>query len=230
MANTTNYNWETPDDTDLVKDGAAAIRTLGSSIDTTTKALNPETTLGDIAYRSATANVKTRLALGSAGQVLRVNSGATAPEWAAPAGGSTFAGCSLTKSGTQSIANATSVAVTFDVEEFDTDSFHSNATNTSRITIPSGKDGKYLFTVAGNFDANATGQRLFILYKNGAAHKYLERAGASASFVYQATSAVIAEAVATDYFEFYVFQNSTASLNLNGGTTDTTFATSYLGA
>jgi hypothetical protein len=34
MANTTNFNWETPDDTDLVKDGAAAIRTLGSSIDT----------------------------------------------------------------------------------------------------------------------------------------------------------------------------------------------------
>ena len=35
MATTTNYAWETPDDTDLVKDGAAAIRTLGSEIDTT---------------------------------------------------------------------------------------------------------------------------------------------------------------------------------------------------
>jgi hypothetical protein len=34
MANTTNFNWETPDDTDLVKDGAAAMRTLGNSIDT----------------------------------------------------------------------------------------------------------------------------------------------------------------------------------------------------
>ena len=33
MANTTNFNWETPDDTDLVKDGAAAMRTLGNSID-----------------------------------------------------------------------------------------------------------------------------------------------------------------------------------------------------
>jgi hypothetical protein len=51
MATTTNYNWTTPDDTDLVKDGASAIRTLGSSIDTTTKALNPSTTLGDIEYR-----------------------------------------------------------------------------------------------------------------------------------------------------------------------------------
>jgi hypothetical protein len=90
MATTTNYGWTTPDDTDLVKDGAAAIRTLGSSVDTTTKALNPETTEGDIAYRSATANTNTRLALGTAGQVLTVNSGEDAPEWATPAGGSDF--------------------------------------------------------------------------------------------------------------------------------------------
>jgi hypothetical protein len=83
MATTTNYSWVTPDDTALVKDGAAAIRTLGSSIDTTTKALNPSTTLGDIEYRSATANTNTRLGLGTAGQVLKVNSGATAPEWGA---------------------------------------------------------------------------------------------------------------------------------------------------
>jgi hypothetical protein len=85
MPNTTNYNWVTPADTDLVKDGAAAIRTLGSSIDTTTKNLNPSTTLGDIEYRSSTANVNTRLPLGTANQQLRVNSGATAPEWFSPA-------------------------------------------------------------------------------------------------------------------------------------------------
>ena len=86
MANTTNYNWETPDDTDLVKDGAAAIRTLGSSVDTTTKALNPSTTLGDIEYRSATANTNTRLGIGSTGQVLTVAGGV--PSWATPSGGS----------------------------------------------------------------------------------------------------------------------------------------------
>ena len=35
MATTTNYGWTTPDNTDLVKDGALAIRTLGSAIDST---------------------------------------------------------------------------------------------------------------------------------------------------------------------------------------------------
>jgi hypothetical protein len=68
-----------------VKDGAAAIRTLGSSIDTTTKALNPSTTLGDIEYRSATANTNTRLGIGTAGQVLTVASGV--PSWATSSSG-----------------------------------------------------------------------------------------------------------------------------------------------
>jgi phage-related tail fiber protein len=88
MATTTNYSWTTPDDTDLVKDGAAAIRTLGSSIDTSVKALSPGTTAGDVDYYT-TSTAKARLGIGTAGQVLTVNSGATAPEWAtlpAPAG------------------------------------------------------------------------------------------------------------------------------------------------
>ena len=85
MATTTNYGWTTPNDTDLVKDGAAAIRTLGSSVDTTTKALNPSTTLGDIEYRSATANTNTRLGIGTTGQVLTVAGGV--PTWAAAGGG-----------------------------------------------------------------------------------------------------------------------------------------------
>jgi hypothetical protein len=80
MATTTNYSWSTPDDTALVKDGASAIRTLGSSADTTVKALNPGTTAGDIDYYT-TSTTKARVGIGTAGQVLAVNSGATAPEW-----------------------------------------------------------------------------------------------------------------------------------------------------
>ena len=98
MATTTNYGWTTPDDTALVKDGAAAIRTLGSSVDTTTKNLNPETTLGDIAYRSSTANVKTRLGIGTTGQVLTVAGGV--PSWATSASGGMTLLSTTTLSGT----------------------------------------------------------------------------------------------------------------------------------
>lgn len=111
MANTTNFNWETPDDTDLVKDGAAAIRTLGNSIDTSfvdfkggttgqvlAKASNtdldftwtadatgiPATIFdakGDLIAASA-ADTAARLAVGTNGQVLAANSStATGLEW-----------------------------------------------------------------------------------------------------------------------------------------------------
>jgi hypothetical protein len=44
------------------------------------KALQPGTTLGDIAYSSATANTNTRLAIGTSGQVLAVSGGGV-PAW-----------------------------------------------------------------------------------------------------------------------------------------------------
>jgi hypothetical protein len=86
MATTTpNYGWTVPTSTDLVKDGATAIETLGDSVDATVKALNPETTLGDISYRSSTANTNTRLGIGSTGQVLTVSGGV--PAWATASSG-----------------------------------------------------------------------------------------------------------------------------------------------
>jgi hypothetical protein len=107
MATTTNYSWSTPDDTALVKDGAAAIRTLGSSADTTVKALNPGTTAGDVDYYT-TSTAKARLAIGTAGQVLTVNSGATAPEWKDAAGGANF---TLLNAGGTTLSGSSTVTV-----------------------------------------------------------------------------------------------------------------------
>lgn len=52
----------------------------------TTGMTNPMTTTGDVIY-SSSGSTPARLGLGTAGQVLQVNSGATAPEWATPAAG-----------------------------------------------------------------------------------------------------------------------------------------------
>ena len=107
MATTTNYGWTTPDDTALVKDGASAIRSLGTSVDTTTKNLNPSTTLGDIEYRSSTANTNTRLGIGSTGQVLTVAGGV--PSWATAAGGG--ANWSLLNAGGTALTGAQTITV-----------------------------------------------------------------------------------------------------------------------
>jgi len=80
MANpTSNYGWVLPTSTDLVTDLPADFDVALQGVDNTTKALNPETTLGDIAYRSATANTNTRLGIGTNGQVLGVSGGV--PAW-----------------------------------------------------------------------------------------------------------------------------------------------------
>jgi len=86
MANpTTNYGWPMPTSTDLVTDLPADFAAFGQPVDTSLKALNPETTLGDIAYRSSTSNTNTRLGIGSTGQVLTVAAGV--PSWASASTG-----------------------------------------------------------------------------------------------------------------------------------------------
>ncbi len=63
------------------------------------------TTAGDLIYGTA-ADTVARLGIGTAGQVLKVNSGATAPEWGAAAGSG-----ALTKIAAGSFATESSVAV-----------------------------------------------------------------------------------------------------------------------
>jgi hypothetical protein len=109
MATTTNYGWTTPDDTALVKDGASAIRSLGTSVDTTTKNLNPSTTLGDIEYRSSTANTNTRLGIGTTGQILTVAGGV--PSWATAAAPSVGDSWTLLNSGGTALTGASTITV-----------------------------------------------------------------------------------------------------------------------
>lgn len=227
MATTSNYGWTTPDDTSLVKDGASAIRTLGSSVDTTVKNLNPETTLGDISYRSSTSNTNTRLAIGTTGQILKVNSSGNAPEW----GFATFSGCSLYNSGNISAANATDTAITFDSEEFDTDGFHSTSSNTSRITIPTGKQGYYLINAIIAYASNSTGQRYLNIFKNGAVIRQPISALTNTGGAAQYSASVILNLAAADYIELYAYQTSGGSVNVVGGNSfnSTRLTITYLG-
>ena len=90
MATSPNYGWLEPDNTDLVKNGALAIRTLGNAIDTTMATMVPKSLVdakGDLIAATA-ADTVSRLAVGTNGQVLTADStAATGIKWATPSGG-----------------------------------------------------------------------------------------------------------------------------------------------
>jgi hypothetical protein len=74
----------------------------------TTGMTNPMTTTGDTIY-SSSGSTPARLGIGTAGQILQVNSGATAPEWVTPAGGG---GASFTQLAATATTSGGTVTVT----------------------------------------------------------------------------------------------------------------------
>lgn len=144
---------------------------------------------------------------------------------------STFVGAQVTNTSAQSISNGTYTAVNFQSEVYDTDGFHDNATNNTRLTIPSGKAGKYLITAQANFASNSSGFRAIAIMKNGSASQiaYANSAPISGTSFTFAFSCVVSAAVA-DYYEMNVYQSSGGSLNVNSGSDSTRFDISYLGA
>jgi hypothetical protein len=194
----------------------------------TTGMTNPMTTTGDTIY-SSSGSTPARLGIGTTGQVLTVAGGV--PSWAAPAGALTFVGAQAWQSTAVSISNNTWTAMTLTNEDYDSDNFHSNSTNTSRMTIPSGKGGKYL--VQSSFalnNTNMTGYRSLAIYKNGTLIKSF---GNEPYGVYPSIFITgVIEAAAGDYVEIYAKQDSggTFSTDTFTGQANNWFAISYLGA
>jgi hypothetical protein len=121
--------------------------------------------------------------------------------WVAVGGGvASFSGCALYKSATQTCTNGAGTVLTWENEYLDTDSFHSTSSNTSRITIPSGKGGKYMVMAQTNFTSDTSSLQTFSIMKNGAS-VVTNRYGNSRWFSRSIVVSTVVDVVATDYIE-----------------------------
>jgi len=186
------------------------------------------TTAGDL-IKGTGSGTFDRLGIGSSGQVLTVTAGA--PAWATPSA-SGYVGVSCYIQGT-GVAYTDSVArsLPFATESFDTNTFHDNSTNNSRITIPTGYGGKYLLDMSFGCDTAGTFGNIN-LYKNGSnitnigvdGGKIGGASGMTSNYYVARANAVISLA-AGDYIEFYITIGSTVTTG-----TYARFGATFLGA
>lgn len=119
---------------------------------------------------------------------------------------------------TQSIANTTATALTWDTEDYDTAGGHSTVTNTSRYTVQTGYAGKYRLNATVFYAGNATGDREVFFFKNGAAIAGSQNnAIPGAASACSAQSQVLVQLAVGDYVEAYTFQNSGGALSTTTG-------------
>lgn len=160
---------------------------------------DPMTTRGDVIVRDS-SNTTARLAVGSAGKVLK--SDGTDISW----GYLPFIGCKVYHTSTQTI-NPSGV-LSFGSEEYDTDSFHDTGSNTSRITIPTGMGGKYLLAASTGLASNTNGG--VIGFRLNGSTMLRGNDWISGSGGHQCT--IVVALAAADYVEVYLV-NTAGSVN-----------------
>jgi hypothetical protein len=153
-------------------------------------------------------------------------------KWAAP-GAPSFVGCQLFMGASVTLSNNSFTAMLFaETDYLDTDGFHDPASNNSRITIPSGKGGKYLVFGQIVNDQGAGPARIRINL-NGSV--FLENRFAQGNDDFTGQISSIITLAAGDYVELIGYQNSGGNndawgTTALGGTRATAFGVQFLGA
>lgn len=132
--------------------------------------------------------------------------------------------CRVTHSSNQTATDNTVVYMAFDTEDFDVGAMHDTATNNSRLTIPSGGGGFYLFgmyvSINSVYSATATVYLMLALRLNGATvtAQHSDQGGISGQNERYTMVQLSDVLVATDYMEAGFFQNQGSDGTIATGT------------
>lgn len=121
-------------------------------------------------------------------------------------------------SGTQAVGSGAQTILTLDSEVVDVGNMHSTSVNTSRLTVPTGGDGFYWITGRTVAAVSAAGTvRQLHLYQSGVDQQQFDITTGlnSGNGVFLVVNAG-AQAVAGDYFELYMYQDTGGNLNAGG--------------
>lgn len=120
----------------------------------------------------------------------------------------------LSHSTTQSLTSGADTALAWDSEADDSAALHDTSTNNSRITIPTGEGGWWLFSAAVEFTAHASGERKLSLRVGGSSDYAYEAVGAAASGVTRLGVTAHLALAAGQYVEVIAAQNSGGALTV----------------
>lgn len=128
--------------------------------------------------------------------------------------------CSLYFEEDTSIANNTSTLLAFDSEMFDIGGLHSTASNTGRITIPTGAAGVYLLQASIGWASTAGGGvRRVTLKLNGTTDLSVSNQLAMTSQNNYNRVCAVASLAVGDFVEVYVLQTSGGAIDAEGDST-----------
>jgi hypothetical protein len=139
----------------------------------------------------------------------------------ATAGGTNTPAFSVYRNATQSITAGVVTKIQFNTEEYDTNNAFDSSTN-YRFTVPSGKAGKYFFTINATItqDTQDSNRIILYIYKNGSVIARVEEDGAYDEYTMGYSLSTCSSASEGDYYEGYVFQGNSNNdaLNLSANT------------